>query len=164
MFLVKNSIDFLLRGNSSVSQIRQLSINEKTNIKYKKLQKNSLSLLKTSNNFKNIIQFNPNNWTILNQQNQIKSRNLKTKKLLIYTYSLSNNLVKEAVYKLGLKLLLTKEIKKATIIIGLKKHLKQNFKLKKLAKQRNIPIYMINQSTVYQVTKLLQSLICKNAP
>merc|ERR1712083_748296 len=41
---VKNSIDFLLRGNSSVSQIRQLSINEKTNIKYKKLQKNSLSL------------------------------------------------------------------------------------------------------------------------
>ena len=157
---VKNSIDFLLRGNSSVSQIRQLSINEKTNIKYKKLQKNSLSLLKTSNNFKNIIQFNPNNWTILNQQNQIKSRNLKTKKLLIYTYSLSNNLVKEAVYKLGLKLLLTKEIKKATIIIGLKKHLKQNFKLKKLAKQRNIPIYMINQSTVYQVTKLLQSLIC----
>ena len=157
---VKNSIDFLLRGNSSVSQIRQLSINEKTNIKYKKLQKNSVSLLKTSNNFKNIIQFNPNNWTILNQQNQIKSRNLKTKKLLIYTYSLSNNLVKEAVYKLGLKLLLTKEIKKATIIIGLKKHLKQNFKLKKLAKQRNIPIYMINQSTVYQVTKLLQSLIC----
>ena len=40
-----------------------------------------------------------------------------TKKLLIYTYSLSNNLVKEAVYKLGLKLLLTKEIKKATIKI-----------------------------------------------
>lgn len=157
---VKDSIDFLLRGNSSVSQIRQLSINEKTNIKYKKLQKNSLSLFKNSNNFKNIIQFNPNNWTILNQQNQIKSRNLKTKKLLIYTYSLSNNLVKEAVYKLGLKLLLTKEIKKATIIIGLKKHLKQNLKLKKLAKQRNIPIYTVNRNSVYQVTKLLQSLIC----
>nr|YP_009496552.1 hypothetical protein ycf45 [Actinocyclus subtilis]YP_009496611.1 hypothetical protein ycf45 [Actinocyclus subtilis]AWT39265.1 hypothetical protein ycf45 [Actinocyclus subtilis]AWT39324.1 hypothetical protein ycf45 [Actinocyclus subtilis] len=157
---VKNSIDSLLRGNSSVSQIRQLSINEKTTIKYKKLQKNFLSLFKNSNNFKNIIQFNSNNWTILNQQNQIKSRNLKTKKLLIYTYSLSNNLVKEAVYKLGLKLLLTKEIKKATIIIGLKKHLKQNLKLKKLAKQRNIPIYTVNQSSVYQVTKLLQSLIC----
>ena len=157
---VKNSIDSLLRGNSSVSQIRQLSINEKTNIKYKKLQKNFLSLFQNSTNFKNIIQFNSNNWTILNQQNQIKSRNLKTKKLLIYTYSLSNNLVKEAVYKLGLKLLLTKEIKKATIIIGLKKHLKQNLKLKKLAKQRNIPIYTVNQSSVYQVTKLLQSLIC----
>ena len=157
---VKNSIDSLLRGNSSVSQIRQLSINEKTNIKYKKLQKNFLSLFKNSTNSKNIIQLNSNNWTTLNQQNQIKSRNLKTKKLLIYTYSLSNNLVKEAVYKLGLKLLLTKEIKKATIIIGLKKHLKQNLKLKKLAKQRNIPIYTVNQSSVYQVTKLLQSLIC----
>jgi stage III sporulation protein SpoIIIAA len=156
---VKNSIDFILRGNPSISQIRQLSINEKTTIKYKKFQKNSLSLFKISNDFKNNIQFNTNNWTILNQQNQIKSRNLKIKKLLIYTYSLSNNLVKEAVYKLGLNLLLTKEIKKATIIIGLKKHLKQNLKLKKLAKQRNIPIYQVNQSSVYQIIKLLQSLI-----
>ena len=157
---VKNSIDFILRGNPSISQIRQLSINEKTTIKYKKFQKNSLSLFKNSSSFKNNIQFNSNNWTILNQQNQIKSQNLKTKKLLIYTYSLSNNLVKEAVYKLGFNLLLTKEIKKATIIIGLKKHLKQNLKLKKLAKQRNIPIYQVNQSSVYQITKLLQSLIC----
>merc|ERR1712177_193927 len=32
---VKNSIDFILRGNPSISQIRQLSINEKTTIKYK---------------------------------------------------------------------------------------------------------------------------------
>ena len=94
-----------------------------------------------------------------NQQNQTKLRNLKPKKLLIYTYSLSNNLIKEVTQKLGLKLILTKEIKKASIIIGLKKHLKQNLRLKKLAKQSNIPIYTVNQTSVYQVTKLLQSLI-----
>ena len=153
---VKNSIDFLLRGNLSISQIRKLSINRKTNIKCKK---HSLLFFKTSSNFKNTILFNSNNWTVLNQQSQIKSRNLKTKKLLIYTYSLSNNLVKEAIYKLGIKFLLTKEIKKATIIVGSKSHLKQNLKLKKLAKQQKIPIYNVNKASLYQLTKLFYSLI-----
>ena len=157
---MKNSIDLLLRANYSVSQIRQLSTNEKTNIKYKKYQTNFLSLSKPSSNLKKtLIVSNNNTWTILNQQSQTKSRNLKTKKLLIYTYSLSNNLIKEVTQKLGLKFILTKEIKKASIIIGLKKHLKQNLRLKKLAKQSNIPIYTVNQSSIYQVTKLLQSLI-----
>jgi hypothetical protein len=32
----------------------------------------------------------------------------------------------------------------------------QNFKLKNLAKQRNIPIYTLNQVSFYQVTKLVQ--------
>jgi len=141
---IKNSIDLILRGNYSVSQIRQLSTNEKTRLKYKKLQTNSVSIFKTSNFLKNSSISNTNNWTVLMQQSQIKSRNLKTKKLLIYTYSLSNNLIKEATRKLGLKVLLTKEIKQASLVIGLKKHLKQNLKLKKLAKQKNIPIYTVH--------------------
>ena len=66
--------------------------------------------------------------------------------------------MKEAVSKLGIKLILTKEIKKASLVIGLKKHLKQNLKLKKLALQNNIPIYSINRASVYQLTKLIQFL------
>jgi hypothetical protein len=46
---------------------------------------------------------------------------------------------------MGFKFVLTNEIKKASLIIGLKKHLKQNFKLTNLAKQKNIPIYGLNQ-------------------
>jgi hypothetical protein len=57
---------------------------------------------------------------------------------------------------MGLKFVLTNEIKKASLIIGLKKHLKQNFKLTNLAKQKNIPVYALNQISVYQVTKLIQ--------
>jgi len=156
---VENSIDFLLRGNSSKLQARQLSINGRANIKYRNFSTNFLSLFKSSSKLKNEIILDNRNWTVRNHESQLKSRALKTKKLLIYTYSLSNNLIKEAVQKLGLKLLLTKEIKKATIIIGLNKHLKQNLKLRKLAKQQNIPIYNINRASIYQVTKLLQSLV-----
>jgi len=42
------------------------------------------------------------------------------------------------------------------LIIGLKKHLKQNFKLTRLAKQKSIPIYSLNQVSFYQVSKLIQ--------
>jgi hypothetical protein len=56
------------------------------------------------------------------------------------------------------KFILTNEIKKASLIIGLKKHLKQNFKLKSLAEQRAIPIYSLNQVSIYQLTKLVQYL------
>jgi hypothetical protein len=45
---------------------------------------------------------------------------------------------------MGFKFVLTNEIRKANLIIGLK-HLKQNFKLTNLAKQKNIPIYTLNQ-------------------
>jgi nucleoside-triphosphatase THEP1 len=156
---VLNSIDSLLRGDSLTLQVRHPLINRRTNIKYKKVKKNLLSPLKNSNNIKNIILSNSNNWTILNQKTQIRSKNLRVQKLIIYPYSLSNSLVKEAGCKLGFKLLLTKEVKKATIIIGLKKHLKHNFKLRRLAEKRNITVFNLNQSSIYQLTKLFRSLI-----
>nr|YP_010595216.1 hypothetical protein PKF41_pgp085 [Guinardia delicatula]YP_010595275.1 hypothetical protein PKF41_pgp026 [Guinardia delicatula]WAJ58087.1 hypothetical protein [Guinardia delicatula]WAJ58146.1 hypothetical protein [Guinardia delicatula] len=155
---IKDSIDLLLRGTYSVTQIRQLGPNEKTNINYNKLQTSSRLLFQSSRNLKNLTTFNNNDWTILSKYNVAKPRTLKTKHLVIYTYSLSNNLMKEAVSKLGIKLILTKEIKKASLVIGLKKHLKQNLKLKKLALQYNIPIYTVNRGSVYQLTKLIQFL------
>ena len=156
---IKDSIDLLLRGTYSVTQIRQLGPNKIPNINYQKLQTNSGSLFQSSRNSKNLITFTSKNWAIFNQTTKLKPRNLKTKQLLIYTYSLSNNLIKEAVSKLGIKLILTKEIKKASLVIGLKKHLKQNIKLKKLALQYDIPIYTVNRGSVYQLTKLIQFLV-----
>ena len=54
------------------------------------------------------------------------------------------------------KFVLTNEIRKANLIIGLKKHLKQNFKLIDLANQKNIPIYSLNKISFYQISKLIQ--------
>ena len=58
-----------------------------------------------------------------------------------------------------LNITLTKEIKKASVIIGLKKHLQQNQKLQYLAKQKKIPIYVVNRSSIYQITKLIQFIV-----
>ena len=81
---------------------------------------------------------------------------LKSKNLLIYPYSISIHLLKEVLCKLGFQCTLTNEIKQANLIIGLTKHLKKNFKLVNLAKQKNIPIYALNEINLYQVTKLIQ--------
>ena len=92
----------------------------------------------------------------MNQLKDQKSFRFQSKKLVIYPYSLSYNLLKEVLLKTGLKFVLTNEIKKASLILGLKKHLKKNFKLITLAKQKNIPIYALNQVSLYQITKIIE--------
>ncbi|MGB1240786.1 MAG: hypothetical protein ACPG38_03900, partial [Candidatus Pelagibacter sp.] len=79
-------------------------------------------------------------------------------KLIIYPYSISTNLLKEVLLKMGFKFILTNEIRKAGLIIGVKSHLKQNFKLINLAKQKNIPIFALNQVNCYQISKLIKFL------
>ena len=99
------------------------------------------------------------NWVTVNQKRDSRSAGLTQKKLIIYSYLLSYNLLKEVISKLEVDIILTKEIKKASLIVGLKKHIKQNPKLQRLAQKRNIPIYTINQSSLYQVAKLIQFIM-----
>ena len=153
---VKNSVDLFLRENFSITQIREFSLHEKIKIKCQRVQTNYNSLVKNRMNFKDSTAFTTKNWVLLNQTIDTKSVRLQSKLLIIYPYSLSSNLVKEVLLKMGFKFVLTNEIKKASFIIGLKKHLKQNFKLKRLAEQWKIPIYSLNQVSLYQVKKLVQ--------
>ena len=150
---VKNSVDLFLRNNFIIGQIRQFYLTEKIKIKCQKVQNYQNSLVNNSNNS---LLITNKNWILMNQLKDKKYLKLESKKLVIYPYSLSNNLLKEVLLKMGLKFVLTNEIKKASLIIGLKKHLKQNFKLTNLAKQKNIPVYGLNQVSFYQITKLIQ--------
>jgi stage III sporulation protein SpoIIIAA len=155
---VKNSVDLFLRGNLGIRQIRQFSLVEKIKVKSKRFQTQNGSILTTKNPLTNSLSLVTKNWISINQTKNNKSLKLHSKKLVIYPYSLSNNLLKEVLLKMGVKFVLTNEIRKASLIIGLKKHLKQNFKLTSLARQKNIPIYSLNQVSFYQVRKLIQFL------
>ena len=152
---VKNSVDLFLRGNFTIGQIRQFSLAEKIKVKSQRFQN---SLLNNRNNFSDYLPLPNKNWIVMNQVKDEKTLNLKSKKLVIYPYSLSNNLLKEVLLKMEFKFVLTNEVRKASLIIGLKKHLKQNVKLINLAQQKNIPIYSLNQISFYEVSKLIQFL------
>jgi len=155
---VKNSVDLFLRGTLVIGQIRQFSLIDRIKIQSKRFQNYNSSLFNHPSSSNSLVPVITKNWSSINKANHEKSLKLKTKNLVIYPYSLSNNLLKEVLLKMGFKFVLTNEIRKASLIIGLKKHLKQNFKLTKLAKHKNIPIYSINQVSFYQVSKLIQFL------
>jgi len=152
---VKNSVDLFLRGNFVVGQIRQFSPFEKVLIKSKRFQNSQNFLLKNQNSLNESLPLPDKNWITINQLKDEKMLSLKSRKLIIYPYSISSNLLKEVLLKMGFKFVLTNEIRKAGLIIGLKSHLKQNFKLTSLAKQKNIPIYALNQVNFYQISRLL---------
>ena len=97
---VTKSIDLLLRKNYSITQIRQSKINEKTSINYIKLKTNPNSLFKPRLDLNNKNYGIVNNWDVLRKYNDSKYQNIKMNQVLIYTYSLSNNLIKEAVAKM----------------------------------------------------------------
>jgi stage III sporulation protein SpoIIIAA len=153
---VKNSVDLFLRGHFKIGQTRQFYAAEKIQIQSKKFHTSSRG--RNQKPFTSSMALSPSSWLSLNQAKYEKSFKLKSKKLVIYPYSVSKNLLKEVLLKLGFQFSLTNEIRKASLIIGLNKNLKQNFKLVNLAKQKNIPIYSLNQVTFYQVKKLIQFL------
>lgn len=151
---VKTSVDLFLRNNFTIGQIRHFSLADKIKVKSSRVQNHQYPFAQSQTS----LPLSMKNWITVNQAKDERFLKLKSKNLVIYPYSLSNNLLKEVLLKMGLKFVLTNEIRKATLIIGLKKHLKQNFKLINLANQKNIPIYTLNQVSFYQVSKLIQFL------
>jgi stage III sporulation protein SpoIIIAA len=156
---VKTSVDLLLRGNFGINQLRRFSIGHKTQIKCQQLQNSSNFLLQNQNKINEDFNHFEKPWTYLNQLKNENNFQLNFKTLVIYPYSISNNFLKEVLSKIGIKFILTTNIKKASLIIGLKRQLRQNFKLKELANKKKIPIYSINQISIYELTRLFIDLV-----
>jgi len=154
---VENSVDLILRKNFNISQIRKKKKNEKLLIKYRKLQKDFV--INDSRGLQKEMVLIHKNWFEIDKSKTLDLLTLKNTTVIIYPYSLSKNLIREILVKLGDKIIITTQIKQANLIVGLKKHLRQNFRLKNLATKQNIPIYTINQRSIYQIMRLLQFLI-----
>lgn len=153
------SVDLFLRNKYGSEQLREFSTAGKTKIKCQ-FPYNYLTLTnKNQLNFRKNLIIAKKLWFEINESNSNNLLQLETKELVIYPYSISNNFIKEALSKLNLKFRLTNNICDASMIIGLKKPLKQNLKLKQLAKQKQIPIYSLNKLSLYQFFKLLKNLI-----
>ena len=149
---VKSSIDLILRGNPFIEQIRIFSLSEKLNILSEQIRPQSGSLFIIENVLPQ------QTWDYLNNLNQKNSVNFHSKLLIIYPYSISNNLLKEVLLRIGINFVLTNQIKKASIIIGLKRHLNQNISLTQVANKYEIPIYSFNSISYYQLVRLFSKI------
>lgn len=155
---VQTSVDLFLRKNSTVAQVRVCSINNRIQIKCRQSQNYNALIMQNQRNTNASHIFSVNNWVMINQSDSDKQIEIKKKSLTIYPYSLSYNLLKEALLKTGIAFNLTNSLKKADLVIGLKKHFKQNCKLQNLIRDKNISVYTLNKINLYQVTKLIKSL------
>lgn len=153
---VQNSVDYFLRGNFTIGQTRQFLLNEKIKIKSVKSSSQNNLLIRVNTNLEESLSLLQQNWITLNQAQDEELLKLKSKKLFIYSYSLSNNLLKEVLLRIGFKFVLTTDVKKASLIIGLKKHLRRNLNLKTIAKKNNILVYSLDQINFYEISKLIK--------
>lgn len=152
---VEESIDLLLRGNLTISQVRHLTTSSKTKIKYKNFQRNSFSLIKQLSNKKHALLIESNHWITLSNKKQKHFQRLKGKNLVIYVYALPTSLVQEIMNKTSIDFVLTKTIQNASVILGSRMHLNQNKKLLSLAKKNNILIYWITSMNLLSILKFL---------
>jgi stage III sporulation protein SpoIIIAA len=152
----KTSIDLLLRKNLIVSQMRHFFPSEKIQVKCHNASNSSKFQLKNSTT--NLILKSESYWISRNQPITLNKLKLTSKNLVIYPYLISNNFLKEVFLKLGIKFTLTKNIKKASIVITLKKQLKKNLQLKKLTDEKKIPIYSFQKLSLYQIVRFLKNI------
>ena len=155
---VKYAVDLVLRNDYNNKQLRHIDLPKKIGIRCQNSNSYSNLILKNSMNLTNNSWTSKRIWKKMNQFSNQKSLKFTSKNLIIYSYCISNNFIKEALSKVNIQFILTNDVKKASLIIGLKKHLQYNLKLKKLAQQKNIPIYSLNQLSIYQFLKLIQNL------
>lgn len=149
---VKTSIDFVLRGHSFTEQIRSFLLPGKIKILSEFIKPQSGFLSPSQD-------FSPNQtWNSINELKQENSLKFKSKLLIIYPYSISISLLKEVLLRMGIKFILTNEIKKASIIVGLKKHLDKNLSITELANRYNTPIYTFNSLSYYQLIRLFSTI------
>jgi nucleoside-triphosphatase THEP1 len=157
---VQASIDLFLRSNLNAAQTRIYRSKKVLKIKCRRSQNYCSLRMQNQVNVstKKLAALYIENWILINQAYKEERIPKKEKMMHVYLYSLSSNLIQEACSKLGVTFTFTKNLKKADLIIGLKKHFKQNFRLKDLLKGKNVPIYTLNKVNLYQVTKLIKSL------
>ena len=153
---VEKSIDLILRKKYFFAQTREFEKNRNIYIGYKRSKSDQLMISRHTN----LNWFLPSNtWKTVNYSNKTYLRLSRSKQFSIYNLSFSNNVMYEAFYNLEKKFTFTNFVRKADVIIALKKHLMRNVKLKKLSQQYYTQIYILDHKSVYQVAKLLRLLL-----
>jgi|TARA_B110001469_G_scaffold96663_1_gene92978 stage III sporulation protein SpoIIIAA len=173
---IEESVDMILQGMDPKQQVRDLSEDGQLKISLKKLDlvSDSKSIgnnsTKLNKSWRRVDKTKSNPVKLLKNEdiNNLDSEKVNmVSKLVqliepivsIYTYSISNNLVNKCIKSLNLDIKLTENINEATIVLGLKSHLKDNFFLVLSAKKLGIPIYAIQKNNIPQITQILSDIV-----
>ena len=79
--------------------------------------------------------------------------------LHIYPYGISRHQLEQVIRSLNLPVLLTKDINGADAVLALRSHLKNQGKLRQMAKSRHLPVHTLKSNTIPQMIRVLQRLL-----
>ena len=88
-------------------------------------------------------------------------QHFKSVNITVLLYSISPNLIEIISKKRGIEIMFTREIKQATLILGLKSHIQKNKQFKKIIKINKIPVYIFKKITINEITKILDTTYYK---
>lgn len=145
------------------------SIHTNINAKNSKLSlQNKTSLIKSHllNNHEKISLSFKNRSTLkylsLKKNSNVIVDNHNNKSILLYAYSVNIQQIEAIVNTLQLPLVLTRDVIQADFILALRSNIKQNTKLRQIARSRKITIYTIQNSTVPHITRALRQMLNMN--
>nr|YP_009313532.1 Hypothetical protein ycf45 [Galaxaura rugosa]SCW21786.1 Hypothetical protein ycf45 [Galaxaura rugosa] len=168
---VDHAIDQILQGYQTFVQ-RRISSNGTIHILYEQTlpeinpnylkSKKKLGLVKDipKNQSSRYRQRTDDNQSIINLENAVEYNTMPDHKLLsLYAYGLNFQEINAVIQMMQFPLMLSREISKADVILALRSNLKQNTKLRQIARTRRITIYTIHSSTVPQITRALKKML-----
>lgn len=150
---VERFIDSWLRKQNLLLQCRIFKEKNKTIIYQKQFEQSNIEILYLKKLEKNFISKSVDNLEYDSKNNKVR--------ITIYCYSLSINKVKQICNSFDFDPFFTKNINEATIILGVKNYIKENKKIRKLAKINKVPIYIIKKNSLMQISKVIYALTNK---
>lgn len=167
---VEETIDQILQGSQRFIQRRKF--NQKGEISIE-CEHSSIAnfysfnqIIKTkSNKYLNYnTKYNHNSMTSLSDSTQLalSSGNIKlqySKTILIYPYSVNIKHLKTAINLMQVPLQITRDIINADAILAIRSSVKQNSKLRQIAKAKHITIYTIHNSNVSNVIRAFKQIL-----
>lgn len=79
--------------------------------------------------------------------------------LHVYSYGISRQNLEQVVKSLNLPIAITKDIDSADTVLALRSHVKNHSKLRQMAKNRQVPIYTINSSSIPKIAHSLRRML-----
>lgn len=183
--MVAKAVDKLLQGSGALIQHRKFLQDDSVYVECKPFFSNhittskmisnqlqhfslkytdNVSLPYNSNNFSRIRLLNKEMNDIVKSGIKKENYNLENcqKEKYIYVYFINVQQVQAVINTLNLPLLIIQDALKADVILALRPNVKQNSKLRNIAKMKNITIYTIYSSTIPHITRALRRILNVN--
>ncbi|HAC64335.1 MAG TPA: single-stranded DNA-binding protein [Cyanothece sp. UBA12306] len=77
----------------------------------------------------------------------------------IYPYGIGRSQIEQVIDILNLPVVLTKDLNHADVVLALRSHVKNQSKLRQMARVRQIPIHGVKSNTIPQITRTLQRIL-----